>query len=110
VLLEAGLLVEAVELLERATTAALHDGQELQAGQSLVDLARAQLLLDQAPAALATAESAARTLARVEAPALRRRAALVQLEARLRAGARPDRVAARGASLAVQFDDDGDHV
>ncbi|GGK66626.1 CHAT domain-containing protein [Ornithinimicrobium pekingense] len=110
VLLEAGLLVEAVELLERATTAALEDGQELQAGETLIDLAQGQLVLDDAAAALATADRAARTLSRVDAPAVRRRAALVRLTARLRSGGPPGRVASRGAALAEQFDDDGDHV
>lgn len=110
VLLEAGLVEEAAELLDRATRAALDDGQQLQAGQSLIDLAQAQLMLDDPASALATAERASRTLARVEAPALRRRAALVQLTAGLRAGSAPEQVASRGTCLAEQFDEDGDHV
>lgn len=109
-LLEAGLLVEAVELLERSTEAALADGQEMQAGESLIDLAQGQLVLDDPVAAMATAERAARALTRAGAPALRRRAELVRLTARLRSGAAPGRVAARGATLAEQFDRDGDHV
>lgn len=110
VLLEAGLIVEAVELLERATATALEEGQQLQAGEALVDLAQGQLVLDDPAAALATAGRAARTLSRVGAPAVRRRAVLVQLTARLRTGAPPARVAARGMVLAEQFDRDGDHV
>lgn len=110
VLLEAGLVQEGVELLERATAAALEEGQELQAGQSLVDLAQGQLLLDDAAAASETARRARRALARAGAPALGRRAALVQLTARLAAGAAARRIAARSAELVADFDQDGDHV
>lgn len=110
VLLEAGLVEEAVELLEASTADALASGQRLQAAQSLVDLTYGQLLLGVPAAALDAAERAARALDRGMAPGLRRRAALLQLRARLRGDADPAPVVARCATLAQEFDEDGDHV
>ena len=109
VLLDAGLISEAVDLLERSAAAAAEEGQRLQAGQSLVDLARGRLLLGDVEAALATARRAERTLGSL-APGLRRRAALVQQQARLRTDAAAARVATRCVTLARGFAADGDHV
>ncbi len=110
VLLEAGLVEEGVELLRRSVSAASSEGQRLQAGETLVDLAQGQLLLGDHEAALASATRAARALGRADAPGMRRRAVLVQLTARLLTGSAPGRVAGRGRALAAQFDEDGDHV
>ncbi|SOC52541.1 CHAT domain-containing protein [Ornithinimicrobium cerasi] len=110
VLLEAGLVTEAVELLERATAEALEDGQRLEAGHCLNDQALGELLLGEPEAAVATAGRAAQTLAGGGAPGLRRRASLVELSARLRTGSAPGRVASRCVRLAEEFDRDGDNV
>lgn len=110
VLMEAGLVTEAAELLERAAGAALHDGLELEAGESMADLAHARLLLGDAAGALGTARAAGRSLSRRLAPGMRRHADLVQLAARLRTGEGLAGVARRAAELAVAFDADGDAV
>lgn len=110
VLMEAGLVEEAVELLTRATAAAEQDGQRLVAGQTLIDLAACQLMLGHPELAVPLARRARASLGRRLAPGLRRQAELVLLSARRRAGSGLARVAESARRLAVEFDAAGDVV
>lgn len=110
VLLEAGLLEEAVDLLEDAAGEALRNGQRLLAGDIQTELAGAYFILGRPEQASDVAARARRSLRRGEAPGLHRRAELVLLEARLQRGRRLTEVAARARQLATAFSADGDQV
>ena len=108
-LLDAGLVTEARELLQRAVAEAVRTGQRLVVGEVQVDLAVAELIDGDQAAAARTAAGARRSL-QGRAPGVRRRAELVLLDARRRRGRRLTEVARRGLALVEAFDRDGDHV
>lgn len=109
VLLDAGLVDEAREMLLRAAEEAERTGQRLIAGEVQGDLAMAELVEGHHAAAARTAMKARRSLQR-RAPGLRRRAELVLLDARRRQGGRRAEVVDRGRALVEAFDADGDRV
>lgn len=108
-LLEAGLVQEATELLERAAVDAAQTGQRLVAGEIQVDLAHAWLLTGRADQAAEAAGRARRAL-RGQAAGLYRRAELVLIGARRRRGRRLGEVVERTTALAREFARDGDVV
>lgn len=110
VLLEAGLMDEALDLLRRAADEASATGQSLLAGDIQVDLALSHVFLSQPVEATEVARRARRTLVRREAPGLYRRAELALLQARLQRGHRIGEVASRARALAHEFRADGDRV
>ncbi|ANS78479.1 hypothetical protein SGUI_1083 [Serinicoccus hydrothermalis] len=108
-LLDAGLVAEAREMLQRAATEAGRTGERLVEGEIRADLALAELVDGDDVAAARTAVGARRSLAG-RAPGVRRRAELVLLDAHRRRGRRLAEVVRRGQGLVAAFDRDGDHV
>ncbi|WP_134772623.1 tetratricopeptide repeat protein [Ornithinimicrobium flavum] len=110
VLMEAGLVDEAAQLLARAAAEGERDGQRLVTGQALIDLATCQLMLGRPEAAVSLSRQARDSLGRRLAPGLRRQAELVLISARRRTGTGLAQVVTGALGLAAHFDRAGDVV